>query len=93
MAERCAKPRGVHLQYAHDRLLAAKLEQAYAILVADRVRVVGGRGKLTGEDEDDEGRRDLCSGLFRKAEGVEHDCQPDSGTRRVRPRPGLQRAR
>ena len=77
MAERCAKPRAVHLEYAHDRLLAAKLEQAYAILVADRVRVVGERARLTGEDEDDEGRCDLRSGVFREAEGGKHDCQPD----------------
>ena len=41
MAERCARLRAVHLEYTHDRLLAAKLEQAYAILVSDCVRVVG----------------------------------------------------
>jgi hypothetical protein len=33
--------RVIHLEFAFDRLLAAKLEQAYDILVPDRVRVVG----------------------------------------------------
>jgi hypothetical protein len=30
--------RTIHLEFAFDRLLAAKLEQAYAVLVPDRVR-------------------------------------------------------
>ena len=40
MAERRSQ-RDVHLEYAFDRLLVAKLEQVYQILVPDRVRVVG----------------------------------------------------
>ena len=40
MAERRSK-RDVHLEYSFDRLLVAKLEQVYQILVPDRVRVVG----------------------------------------------------
>jgi hypothetical protein len=42
MAERQQIRRSVQLEFAFDRLRAAKLEQAYDILVPDRVRIVGG---------------------------------------------------
>ncbi len=63
MAERRPrKDREVHLDYAFDRLLAAKLQQAYEILVPDRVRIIGERGGLTGDE--DEKRRDLRTGVL-----------------------------
>ena len=47
MAERRSQ-RDVHLEYTFDRLLVAKLEQVYQILVPDQVRVVSDRSKLIG---------------------------------------------
>ena len=41
MVEQRPIRRAIHLEFAFDRLLAAKLEQAYDILVPDRVRIVG----------------------------------------------------
>jgi hypothetical protein len=52
MVERRPIRRAIHLEFAFDRLLAAKLEQAYDILVPDRVRVVGS-AKVTGADDED----------------------------------------
>ena len=92
MADRRQKEsRDVHLDYAFDRLLAAKLQQVYEILVPDRVRIAGEPRKVTGEDHEE--RRDLREGLLRQAERGEHHCQSDGGAARVRPRSRLQRPR
>ena len=72
MAERRSQ-RDVCLEYAFDRLLVAKLEQVYQILVPDRVRVVGYGSKLIGAGDEDGG--DLRPGILGQAEGGERHCQ------------------
>jgi site-specific DNA recombinase len=52
MVEQRPIRRAIHLEFAFDRLLAAKLEQAYDILVPGRVRVVGS-AKVTGAGDED----------------------------------------
>ena len=88
MAERRSQ-RDVHLEYSFDRLLIAKLEQVYQILVPDRVRVVGNGSKLIGAGDEDGG--DLRPGILGQAEGGEHHCQPNGGAGRIRHRAGLRR--
>ena len=83
MAERRSQP-DVRLEYAFDRLLVAKLEQVYQILVPDRVRVVGNGSKLIGVDDEDSGN--IRAGILGQAEGGEHHCQPNGGADRVRRR-------
>jgi hypothetical protein len=93
MAERRSQP-DVRLEYAFDRLLVAKLEQVYQILVPNRVRVVGepapaqaGGSKLIGASDEDGGN--LRPGILGQAEGGEHHCQPNGGADRVRRRTRL----
>jgi hypothetical protein len=86
MAERRSQP-DVRLEYAFDRLLVAKLEQVYQILVPDRVRVVGNGSKLIGVGDEDSGN--LRPGILGQAEGGEHHCQPNGGADRVRRRARL----
>ena len=67
MAERGSSSRPtVDLDYAFDRLLAAKLQNAYAILVPDRAHKIP-QAQDVGDDHED------CSpvraGLRRAAEG------------------------
>ena len=67
MAERRSSSRPtVRLDYAFDRLLAAKLQNAYAILVPDRAHKIRQAHDIGDEHED-------CSpvrpGLRRTAEG------------------------
>jgi len=80
-------PRGgcfrIHIAYSFDRLLAAKLAQAYEILVPGRQRPVGVRGK----ELNDENGRDLCSGFIGAATRGEHDRKPDGVADRVRQEP------
>jgi hypothetical protein len=83
MVEQRPIRRAIHLEFAFDRLLAAKLEQAYDILVPDRVRLVGST-KLTGAGDED--GSDLCSCIVGQAKGGEHDRQPDGSAGRVRSR-------
>ena len=66
MADRRPRSRHVDLEYTFDRLLARKLEQAYDILVPDRVRRTGEQTGLSGET--DEGCRDLRPGVVRSTE-------------------------
>ena len=75
MGERARCRRAVHFEYAFDRLLAAKLAQAYEILNPDRVRILGAGAQVKGVG--DEGRRDLCSGVVGQAEGRAYDRQSD----------------
>jgi hypothetical protein len=86
MAERRSQ-RDLHLEYAFDRLLVAKLEQVYRILVPDRVRVVGDGSKLVGVGDESSGN--IRAGLLGQAEGGEHHCQPNGGADRVRRRARL----
>jgi hypothetical protein len=69
-----------------DRLRAAKLEQAYDILVPDQVRIVGGV-KMTEKSNED--RSDLRSCVVEQTKGREHDRQPNGGADRVRRRAGV----
>jgi hypothetical protein len=62
MAER-RRQREVCLEYAFDRLFAIKLQQAYELLVPDRVRVAGEGLKLKGERHEE--RCDLRQSLLR----------------------------
>src|SRR5690242_20140807 len=78
--------RTVRLEFAFDRLLAAKLDLAYDILVPDRVRIIRST-KLTGAGDED--GSDLCSRIVGQAKGGEHDRQPDGGAHRLCPRPAI----
>src|SRR5882672_6424918 len=89
MFEQSRIRRAVHLEFAFDRLLAVKLEQAYGILVPDRVRIVGS-AKVTGANDEDRG--DLRSCIFGQTKGGEHDRQPDGGADRVRRRAAVRSA-
>src|SRR5580765_6590974 len=80
MAERQQIRRSVQLEFAFDRLRASKLEQAYDILVPDRVRIVGG-AKMTEASDEDCG--DLRSCIVRQAKGREHDRQSNCSADRV----------
>jgi hypothetical protein len=78
MAERRkGSNREVRLDYAFDRLLTTKLQQAYEILVPDRVRVIGNWSALNGETN--ENRGDLREGVVGQAEGREDHREPDRG--------------
>ena len=52
----------VCLEYTFDRLLGPKLEQAYRILVPERVRNLDVESRV--KECNDEGRRDLRQGLI-----------------------------
>ena len=56
----------VHLAYDFDRLLDAKLQNAYAILVPDQARKIPARAQNIGDDHED--RSHLRAGLRRAAE-------------------------
>ena len=91
MAEqRRGKDREVCLDYAFDRLLAAKLQQVYEILVPDQVRVVNNCSALNGETN--ENRGDLRQGVVRQVERREHHCEPDGGISGVCSEPRLRRS-
>src|SRR5688572_7271247 len=89
MVEQGPIRRVIHLEFAFDRLLAAKLELAYGILVPDRVRIVGST-KVTGANDEDRG--DLRSCIFGQTKGGEYDRQPDGGADRVRRRASVRGA-
>ena len=57
----------VHLGCAFDRLLDAKLQNAYAILVPDRAHKIPVRVQDIGDDH--ENRSSLRAGIWRPAEG------------------------
>jgi len=83
------KDRKVRLDYAFDRLLATKLQQAYEILVPDQVRVVRDSG-LNGDG--DEERGDLRKGILGQTERRKHDCEPNSRIGGVRSQERLRRS-
>ena len=67
MAERRSGSRPtVHLAYAVDRLLGAKLHNAYAILVPDQAHKIPARAQDIGDEHED--RSPLRAGLGRAAE-------------------------
>jgi hypothetical protein len=82
--------RAIHLEFAFDRLLAAKLEQAYDILVPGRVRLVGS-AKVTGAGDEDGSNLRSC--IVGQTKGGEHDRQPDGSAGRVRPRAAIRSAK
>ena len=91
MAEsRKRKDREIRLDYGFDRLLATKLQQAYEILVPDRVRVVSNSSALNGETNENCG--DLRQGIVRQAEGRKHHCEPNGSAEGVCPQSRLRRS-
>src|SRR5262245_3996725 len=89
MAEQRQPRRALHLEYEFDRLLTAKLELAYGILVPDRVRVVSSAKMMGAGDED---RGDLRSCIVGQTKGGEHDRQPDGSVDDIRPRAAVRGA-
>src|SRR5258708_1407994 len=73
-------PRGdpfrIHIAYSFDRLLEAKLTQAYEILVPFRERAVGVRG----EELNNENGRNLCPGFVGAATRGEYDRKPETAS-------------
>jgi hypothetical protein len=61
MGERSTEPPTICLEFAVDRLLPTKLQQAYELLLADRVRLVG-RASNEKRGDDHEARNDLRKG-------------------------------
>src|SRR2546423_12644992 len=89
MVEQRPMRRAIHLEFAFDRLLAAKLELTYDILVPDRVRIVGST-KVTGAGDEDRGNLRSC--IVGQTKGGEHDRQPDGCADCVRPRAAVRSA-
>jgi hypothetical protein len=83
MANRHRRSHEIELQYAFDRLHAAKLEQVFAILVPNRRRRVTEPTGLRGEIHQE--RRNIRPSLFGPAEGGEDHSQSDSGVGGVCP--------
>ena len=81
--QRKSGPFRIHIAYSFDRLLEAKLAQAYEILVPCRERPVS----VSVKDFDDENGRDLRQGFVGTATRGEHDRKPDGGAGRVRQEP------
>ena len=73
----------IHIAYSFDRLLEAKLAQAYEILVPCRQRPVGVRVK----EFDYENGRNLCPSFVGSTARGEHDRKPDGIADRVRQPP------
>jgi len=69
MADRSAKPPTVHLEFAFDRLLPFKLQQAYGLLVADCARPL--RQTALNEQRGDvhEGSADLRESVLGQTAG------------------------
>ena len=77
-------PFRIHIAYSFDRLLEAKLAQAYEVLVPSNERPVGVR---VNEEADDENGRDLRQGFVGATTRGEHDRKPDGVADRVRQEP------
>ena len=60
MAERPARYQ-VRFEYCFDRLLGAKLEQAYDILVPDHTRRTGGHARVGGHGHEEGSTRFQCN--------------------------------
>ena len=91
MVESCnRRAREVRLDYTFDRLLSTKLQQAYEILVPDRVRVISNCSALNGERN--ENRGDLREGIVGQAEGREDHREPNRGLDGVCPQGRLRRS-
>ena len=69
------RDRQVRLDYAFDRLLITKLQQAYEILVPHQTRAVRDSVLNGGGHEE---RSHLRTGILGETEGRTHDCEPDS---------------
>src|ERR1700758_4976165 len=91
MVKRSAERPAVCLEFAFDRLLPIKLQQAYGLLVANCVRPVGQDSEKRGDGR--EACSDLRQGLVGQTEGRTYHCEPNGSSARLRPTAGLQRAR
>src|SRR5438128_84342 len=72
----------IQLEYRFDRLLSAKLEQVYELLVPDKrwpIHTTEIQEKLN-----EQARRHLCSSVIRSAEGESDDRQSDGGAEGIR---------
>jgi hypothetical protein len=68
----------VHWEYRFDRLLAAKLEQAYQVLVPDQRWPVGGAGAPPAEESVNEHpSRPVCTRVVGPAAGAGDDRESD----------------
>jgi len=92
MAKRSAERPAVYLEFAFDRLLPIKLQQAYGLLVANCVRPVG-QDSEEKRGDGSEACSDLRQGLIGQTEGRTYHCEPNGSSARLRPTAGLQRAR
>jgi hypothetical protein len=68
MVKRAQIRRAIRFEYAFDRLLGAKLEQAYEILNPDQVRILRAGADVTGIG--DEERCDLRPGIVYPAHSL-----------------------
>ena len=83
MANRHRRSHEIQLEFAFDRLHAAKLEQVFAILVPNRERRIDESTGLKGESH--ENSRHLRPCLFGSTEGGEDASLPDGGAGRICP--------
>ena len=90
MAARQPRQHAVQLEYIFDRLLSAKLVQAYQLLVPEKVWVTGeGRDHNSGESTQHENSGDLCTRILGSAEkGTDHQ-ESDGGADRANPAGGV----
>jgi hypothetical protein len=81
----------IQLEYRFDRLLAAKLEQVYDVLVPDKRWLVRTKEcKAIQEEElNEQTRRHLRSSVFGSAEGEPDHRESDGSAEGVRGRSGL----
>ena len=78
MANRHRRSHDIELEYSFDRLHAAKLAQAFAILVPNRERRTDESTALKGESQ--ENSRPLRPRFFGSTEGGENHSQSDGCT-------------
>src|SRR6187431_3648011 len=77
----------VRFDYTFDRLLSAKLQQVYELLVPGQVRIVGECSRVM--ESGNGGGGDLRTGVLGQAAGAEHHRQPDSDADRLCAEPRL----
>jgi hypothetical protein len=67
VADEATRPRGVRFEYRFDRLLPAKLEHAYALLVPDQRWPISAPPRVAQEPVDEHPRRHLRARLVRSS--------------------------
>jgi hypothetical protein len=80
----------ISLEFAFDRVMHLKLQQAYEVLVPDRVRVIAEPLNKEGYHES---RGDLRESVLRQAERREHNSESDSSATGICSKPGLRGSR